>query len=256
MRPPRSIPQAWGFAEVAVFVSAYFAAVWLIAPRVAEAWAAISIVGLTTGAVVLIGWLSPTVLHGDPPALRGWGRVTPPQRGAARVAWPLYAALTAGGIAVTAVLALLIRGPEGIQHIAWDGLPWRLARYLVFAQIQAMMVFGFILTRLRTALGAFVVPGFGLQGLTCLLTASIFCSLHLPNWPLVGLTFAVGLVWAWAFYTYPSILLVGISHAVLGAATQVILGLSTRIGPFYAHPDQYVFRALIPGLTELIGGRF
>lgn len=256
MTPARSIAPAWGFAELAVFLSAYFAAVWLVAPRVSEAWAAITIVVLTTGAVVLIAWLSPIALHADPPALRGWGPVTPPQRGAAGVAWPLYAALTAGGLAVTAGLALLIRGPEGMQHIAWDGLPWRLARYLVFAQIQAMMVFGFILTRLRTALSVSVVPGLSPQSLTCLLTASIFCSLHLPNWPLVGLTFAVGLVWAWAFYRYPSILLVGISHAVLGATTQVVLGLSTRIGPFYAHPDQYVYRAIIPGLTELIGGRF
>lgn len=256
MTPARSIPPALGFAEVAVFVSAYFAAVWLIGPRVDEAWAAIAIVGLTAGAVVLIGWLSPIALHADPPALRGWGRVRPPARGAAGAAWPLYAGLTAGGLLVSAGLALVIRGPQGMQHIAWDGLPWRLARYLVFAQIQAMMVFGFILTRLRTALSAFVGPGSSLQSLTCLLTALIFCSLHLPNWPLVGLTFAAGLVWAWAFYRHPSILLVGISHAVLGATTQVILGLSTRIGPFYAHPDRYVFRALIPGLADLIGGRF
>ncbi|MGA1366896.1 MAG: CPBP family intramembrane glutamic endopeptidase [Blastocatellia bacterium] len=47
------------------------------------------------------------------------------------------------------------------------------------------------------------------------LTALLFSLLHAPNGPLMGLTFAGGLVWSWVYDRAPNLLLLGISHGMV-----------------------------------------
>ena len=115
-----------------------------------------------------------------------------------------FAILYFAGIVLAAILIWVgIKGAQGLSK-------YRLLDDVVSGAIMA------------------IVALLGIAGLIVILaTAAIFSILHMPNWPVVALTFCAGLVWAWAFYHRPSILLVGLSHAVLGALTQVVLGLST-----------------------------
>lgn len=250
------ISPLWGLAEVAGFLALFFVTLWVLGPQLeVRPWAGPLVLVLLAGAAGLVLWLSPIVLHRDPPALRGWGAPPPPSKGVAAKAWPLYALLTGLGLVVVTILAIA-RGPEAMSRIAWQDLPWRLARYLVFAQVQAFMAFGFIMTRLRTGFAALPFEAARAPATVILATAGAFAALHMPNWPVVALTFSAGIGWAWAFYRHPSTLLVGVSHAVLGALTQVVLGLSTRIGPFYAHPEHFVFRQVVFDLAHLMGLRF
>ena len=71
-----------------------------------------------------------------------------------------------------------------------------------------------------------------------------------------ALAAAGGLAWSWLYQARPNLVLVGVSHAVLGTMTHSVLGLYTRIGPFYAHPEGHILRNVAPGLKALIGNLY
>jgi membrane protease YdiL (CAAX protease family) len=47
------------------------------------------------------------------------------------------------------------------------------------------------------------------------LTGVLFCLLHAPNIPLMGLTLVGGLIWSWVYDRAPNLLILGISHGMI-----------------------------------------
>jgi hypothetical protein len=249
-----TVAPVWGLAELAAAGGLFVFMLWGVGPRIAAGggltlglfWAAFGLLA------VLVAWLSPIVLHADPPALRGWGRGRGARDpGAIRNAWPRYALLTLIGVAVIVALAAL-SDPGFARHIAWGDAAVKLAVYLVSGTLQDLAVFGFALTRLRTALTAGMGPTWPpARALSALTIAAVFAAAHAPNWPFAILVFAGGAALAWLFWSRPSVLMAGASHAVLGTALHAALKLNMRIGPFYAHPQGHILRHVLPFMAPI-----
>lgn len=256
----RAIHPGWGLAEIAGLFALFEAVLWGLGPWVSTPGGAPAAVALYWLAAGLGGgfilWLSPVVLHRDPPSARGWGpgrsRDDP---GALANAWPSYLALTLACAALLAVAAA-IRDPEALSHIRWRALATKLTLYLIFAPIQALAFFGWLQPRLREAITPLLGAGGAARAAIAALTAVLFGLAHAPNWPFAALAAAGGLVWSWLYQARPNLVLVGVSHAVLGTMVHSVLGLYTRIGPFYAHPQGHILRNVAPGLRALIGNLY
>lgn len=253
MAARRTLPPAWGVAEVAVAAGLFVFMLSGLGPRIAGGGPALLLFWVAFALLAaLAAWLSPMVLHADPPALRGWGlgraRDDP---GAVRNAWPRYAALTAIGLVVIGALADL-RDPLFARHIAWGDAALKLAVYLVSGTLQDLAVFGFALTRLREAITAAAGPSRPwARPLAAILVAALFAAAHAPNWPFAALVFAGGAALAWLFWARPSVVLAGASHGVLGTALHAALHLNMRIGPFYAHPQGHILRHVLPFMAPV-----
>jgi membrane protease YdiL (CAAX protease family) len=170
-------------------------------------------------------------------------------------AWPSYLVLTAlAGAAL--VVAAWVRDPALIAHVVWPRFAAKPVIYLVYGTVQAVVFFGWLQTRVRTIAARLVSDARLVRPLAALTVAGLFAAAHTPNWPLAALSLGAGLVWSWLYFARPNVLLMGASHGVLGAIVYVILGLYTRIGPFYAHPQGWIARYAIPGLHDLVGDLF
>ncbi len=252
-----SVHPAWGFAEILLLGAAFGFVLWVAGPVVAtEGWALAAYWIAMTAFAVTVLWLSPVAWHSDPPSLRGWGLGRPADDpGAIRNAWPSYLGFTA--VMSAALLALVVaRDPAFAVHTNWPRVAAKFLIYLAWGAVQAMVFFGWAQTRLRTAFAAVIADPRLVRPLTAGALATLFAAAHAPNWPLAALAFGIGLGWSWLFYARPSVALMGLSHATLGTIVYSVLGLFTRIGPFYAHPEGHLAREAIPGLKALVGDLF
>ena len=253
----RSISPAWGLLEIAALGGLFLVTLWFVGPSVETNGAALAFYwfALATWTVSIL-WLSPIVLHHDPPSLRGWGlgrSVDDP--GAVRNAWPAYAGFTT--VAATGLMIVMTtRDTAFLVHTPWLKVGHKLLIYLVYGPVQALVFFGYVQTRLRTAAATLAVAPWLTRLVVVLSTSLLFAAVHIPNWPLSAMVLAVGLCWSWLYYARPNVLLMGVSHAVLGTIVYSILGVYTRIGPFYAHPEGHIARNAIPGLKALVGDLF
>lgn len=251
---PHPIRPAWGLAEIVLLWLLYMYGLWILGPRIAGGAGNLALYWL----IVALGLThilatSPLLLHADPPGLRGWS-YRPHRRadpGALREAWRAYAAFTFGAAGMM-LAYVLIADPGALARVEWARAGLKLGGYLVFGPLQALIFFGFAETRVRALMRD------GRRGMivTASVTALIFASVHLPNLPLAAITLAGGFGWALLFYRRPNVLLLGLSHAALGTLLYEVVGLNTRIGPFYADGDSYILRTVIPGLKDWFGGTF
>jgi ABC-type Na+ efflux pump permease subunit len=238
--------------EIVASCALYFGALWWVGPSIQHrpaSGASLGFVALVALGAVHVLWLSPIVIHGDPPELRGWG-VPASWAGSRERVVALcrpYIVLTAVGAAVLLGVALA-RDPAIFHRVVWRSVAVKFLLYVPFAFVQAMFVFGFLMTRLRD-----VFEG---RGQVALATAVVFSALHAPNAPLMAAVFVAGLAWAWSFHARPSIALLAVSHAILGTILHRFVELHMRIGPFYGHPEAHFTRALVPGVEALIGNLY
>ncbi len=241
--------------EIVALCLLYFVGTWWVGPNVRHVWAKLSFFVFVGVGALHILWISPFVLHSDSPETRGWG---------GRFSWRNaevlrpYCVLTLAGAVVLIGIALA-RDPALFSRIVWRSVAVKLLFYVPFAFVQAMLVFGFLMTRIRDVLE--VEPARGPHGAwsrlrVAVATAGLFSLLHLPNGPLMGFVLVAGLVWAWVFYARPSIVLLTASHAILGTLLHRFVELHMRVGPFYGHPNMYFTRILVPGAKELIGNLY
>jgi membrane protease YdiL (CAAX protease family) len=252
-----AIHPAWGLVEVAALAGLFVFILWGVGPHVATSGWALGVYWAAVASwTAIIAWLSPIVLHRDPPGLRGWGPGrTVGDPGSAANAWPSYLGLTALAAAGLLVWAA-VRDPAFVAHVRWGSAGHKLLIYLVWGLVQAMVFFGYVQTRIRTALEAVAQDGRSVRPLVALGVAGLFAAAHAPNWPLAGLVFVMGLGWSWLYWARPNVVLVGASHAVLGTIVYSVLHLFTRIGPFYGHPEGHIVRNAVPGLKALVGDLF
>lgn len=256
----RPVHPYWGILEISIFIAGAFLLIWIAGPSIGTS-AGLQVFFWTwslLGAIMLL-WVSPVFLHQNEPA--DWGMdffgKQDENPGAFRNAWPAYAAMTLFGIIVLILYTIFFK-PEALETINFDAFIIKLAGYFFYGTIQAVIFFGFVLTRFREIVATVIGPEQILlrRVLVVFLTSLIFSVFHTPNTPLMICTFFTGLIWAWIFYKKPNILLMGLSHAVLGTILHRVVQMHMRVGPFYDNPDIYIIREVIPGLRQLIGDLF
>lgn len=255
-----SVHPYWGILEIAGFAIIFFSGNWLMGPYIANSLLLILLfwVLLIAGGFYLL-WISPVKLHGIRWKEWGWNFSLSDRQhpGSIRNALPTYLAITVAA-GTFFILYVILFAPETLDKVNLQAVVVKFGGYLFFGAAQSIIFFGFIMTRLKNILfRKFKKRNPNLQIIsTVFLTAAIFSIFHLPNAPLMGITFLGGLIWAWIFYEKPNLLLLGVSHAIIGTILTQVVQMHTRIGPFYNNPDHYILREVVPGLKQLIGGLF
>ena len=264
-RPGRRWARLGGF-EIAAFSAGYLLILWRVGPNLDQSGLAPLIIALLAAALFYVAYLSPQRIHRDSLAIRGLG---PPRSGFVRTDnWPAafrgFGALALIG-ASGVVAAALVKQPDVFANLNWTALWVKLSGYLFSTLAQDLIFLGFFLVRLRA-----IVPRPGLgpgpraqarserghRLRVSVLLGLLFSVYHLPNLPLVALTFGFGSAVAWIYYAYPNLALAVGCHTLVGTLLHRVLGLHMRIGPFYWEPDRYILRTLFPPLRDWIGGLF
>jgi len=138
------------------------------------------------------------------------------------------AKLTAGSLIVMVTMVVITGFIMNSWHwMSWKHLSERSATYLPWGPAQQYLLQAFALRRLRQA---------GLGSVAAVIfAAGIFAFLHMPNWPLVALTFAGGLVWCSLFLRKPNIIILGLAHGILAVLI------------YYALPEEWLQRLTVGG---------
>jgi membrane protease YdiL (CAAX protease family) len=121
--------------------------------------------------------------------------------------------LATGAMAAAAVLTGLVVG--GWHWKSWGHLLSRVARYAGWGLVQQYFLQAFALRRLRQAL----VP----TPAAVIAAATVFGLLHAPNWPLVALTSAAGVVWCALFVRRPNLITLAVAHGALAVLIYYVL---------------------------------
>lgn len=258
MRKP--IHPLWGILEITGLTACFFSVLWVLGPRIETVKFADPVFWLLILAgLIYLPWISPVILHCDPPELRGWGACGNDGRcpGSFKNAWRVYAAFTALAAVVLVAYAWWL-DPARLAHINWKAFGIRFAGYVPFGFVQAATFFGFVLTRIRATIPLPAGPHSVLRHrlLVALATTAIFTFYHLPNKSLMIFALSAGFCWSWIYYRRPNILLLGLSQAILDTLLHRVVQLYMRIGPFYTHPELYILRNVVPGLKQIIGNLF
>lgn len=138
--------------------------------------------------------------------------------------WP---ALKWGGLAGLPLAFVLLFFAWGKRPQAGWNFWFAVFGYPVWGLAQQYALLGFIANRLEESIPRNAVPW---------VAAVLFCSVHLPNPLLMGVTFAAGLIFTWIYLSYRNLYAFAVLHAVFGVllsfATGGVEGWMT-VGPGY-----------------------
>jgi hypothetical protein len=221
---------------------------WIVAPRLADAepaWQAISF-ALLAFVALWVFWLSPRLNRSIPHSLRGvgpWRTFFLRKEGLGRSARN-YALITMLGWLMLLGIRLA-RPPAALPMITWDLVALRFASYVLSGLLQSLVFFEFFQPRFRAILG---------ERETIWGTALVFALFHFPNVPVMGLGLVACYFWAREYLHRPNLILVMLSHAVLGSSLVLVAGIIPKAGPFYLNPQKYLLRALFPWWRDLVNG--
>lgn len=148
------------------------------------------------------GWLMYLLirLYREPGLWRDWGFRTDTLRPAMH--WSSLVGLGA--------LALIVPFAFWRGHFLPPPSFWAVAAlYPLWGLAQQFLLNAILARNLRPFLG---------DRATVLAAAALFSLAHAPDWPLMGLTFAIGLPWVWVYLRQPNLWALGFWHGLLGAA--------------------------------------
>jgi len=133
----------------------------------------------------------------------------------------------AGTLAALLTLTLvwsLFRPPD--LRFYRDHAFWlRLVQYPLWALLQQYIALAFFFRRFREVFSPH-------HFLAILASAATFSAMHIPNPPLIILTFLGGLFWSWAYHKRPNLFTIVLSHAILAVTCGHISLAYTVVGPF------------------------
>jgi len=157
-------------------------------------------------AVVWVGWLTRRFRE-EPGLLGAWGLTSQHLR-------PAMAA--AAGIALAGAALLLALG----RALGRPSLPahfWAVVLiYLGWALVQQVALNGILARGIEPFLPSWAVP---------LAAGALFSLAHLPDLPLMGLTFVAGVLWVALYLRWPNLWALSLCHGFLGAlAYYMVLG--------------------------------
>jgi hypothetical protein len=90
------------------------------------------------------------------------------------------------------------------------------------------------------------------------LFATLFSVAHVPNMPLMFLTFIFAFYMGYLFCKIANLHVIVIIHALLGTLLHRVYELHMKIGIFYGIESQegHLIRFLVPAVADLIGNRW
>jgi hypothetical protein len=211
--------------------------------------------------LIYLVYVSPVWLHRDPLPDRGLGtwRTLFVRTDNLRTAARGFAWLALGGTAAILTLATIWK-PGWTARLDWQASVLRSRPYFISVVIQALVLVGFGLPRLKSLLMPAPAPGRpgatdapSRRLLVSLVVALLFGGLHAPYLPLVALAAAFGFAVAWLSLPTPNVFAVVCCQFVLGLQVNLILGLSMRVGVFHDHPDVRFLRDVFSWADRAIG---
>lgn len=245
--------------EVVTSLAGIQIAIWVLAPRFEAAGMLPLVYALAAVAALYLFFLSPAVVHGDLPGVRGLGgwRTAFIRTDNLRQSAVIYGTAAAAAVAFLFAGILLIE-PARLAEISWRSIPLKFGLYLISTTLQGLFWLGFVLVRLR---GLFSRDGRAGESLPpppqrwaiCLLCASLFSLCHAPNPALMALTFVMGGIICRLYLSTPNILAAIVCQTVIGTALHRIIGLHMMVGPFYSQTEAHPLRTLLPFTKKLIG---
>ena len=248
--------------EITAALFFYFFTMWVIAPHAGEPWANGVFVAIIGIAAVYVFAVSP-VIHRDTRAARGLGvwRSFFIRRDNLRRASIHFGFMTLAGIAVFVMLALWLNAGF-FSRINWTAVRVRFLSYLPYALLQDLFFYGFIFQRMLTILprpASTGTPGdaqdIARHRLTiAILMGIIFSACHFPNSAMMLISLVGGILWTRIFYMTPNMLALVLCHAFLGTTVSKVVCFYTRVGPFYANNDRYVFVTVLAGIQQWFAG--
>jgi len=101
----------------------------------------------------------------------------------------------------------------------------RLVTYPIWALIQQYVFLAFFFRRLRDILS----PHYWIA-IFC--SAVLFSAVHIPNYPLLILSFLGGLIWSWIYHRYNNLITIAFLHGILGTFCLTLLLMYLVVGPY------------------------
>jgi hypothetical protein len=261
------IKRSWACFEISTALFFYFFTLWVIAPHAGESWANVAFVVILIFAAVYVLAISPCI-HSDSRAARGLGDWCSCfiRRDNLRKTTVQFGVVTLIGSVLLLMLALLLDA-GALSRISLLAILDRLLFYLPFALFQDLFFYGFIFQRMLTLIPK-PMPSDMMSGpfgntaqdivrhrLTiAVLMGLIFSACHIPNFVMMLICFVAGIFWTRIFYVTPNMMGLVICHALLGTMLSRVACLYTRVGPFYAYNDRYVFVTVFIGIKEWFAG--
>ena len=221
----------------------------ILIPRLGTLTVNTAFVTAFAGWFAYVAFLSPRLIHGYPNSVRGLGTartcyVRTDNLGPALWRFGLVTLCSA----LLVVVLTLIWKPSAIAQFNSRTFLAKQIMYFGSAWVQALIFFGFILTRLRTI--ASVFPAKGSRLFVALSTAMIFAVFHSPNPQLMILSLVAGGIWSWIYYEYPNMFALVLSHSILGTLLHQVARMNTRCGPSYL-ADHTGMETLFPQIASL-----
>jgi membrane protease YdiL (CAAX protease family) len=193
--------------EIASVLGSVLITAWAIAPlQLRERW-----LEAAPGLLALALMVNSHRWHGETPQMLGF---------TTRYFWRAARLLIAPMVVCA---ALLVGGGYAGGTLNFNERFWLSLAVLPFWGLtQQYILQAFIYRRLKLALldPRATESGSTLRTrLAIVLAASLFALVHLPNWPLMALTLAGGLVWTWVYERAPNLFALGLSHGLMSAVT-------------------------------------
>ncbi len=244
--------------ELSILVALYGVIFWILVPRVLTSSLAIYLLlSLVLVTAIYYLFISPLLIHGDTLEKRGLGprsHLYVRTDNFSTAWWSLFIPFTiTSGIIIFAAWQ---NDSPFFVNPDWYALSLKFSMYLFSAFAQDILFFSFILIRLKELV---TIKSDSLKSLVVLLIfATLFALFHLPNVPLMLLSFIFALTLGHLFYRVPNLYVIVIMHAFLGTLLHRVYELHMKLGVLYGDESQqgYVMRHLIPYVNELIENRW
>lgn len=262
--------RTFNLAEISAVSMVYFWVVWSVVPAFAQRGLSFFPLVLVFFTVVYVAFFSPTVLHRDSWAGRGlappWLFLRVDNLGPALGGFGVFTLW--GGLGILLGGACLF--PGCLAAIDGQAFFLRLGLYFFSALGQNYLFLAFFLRRWQAVFPAGRIelrhsqaPGRPEQPSTLAAdwaavaaNALLFSAYHLPNAPVMVMTFLLGLVWGRLFICTPNLIVAAFGHAILGTLLNIGLKVNLQLGAAYYGGCKGFYRAVFAFLDPMIGGRF
>lgn len=244
--------------ELTTLIILYGVIVWVLVPNVFTSSIAFYLLFILAGsAIAYFLFISPLLFHEDTLEGRGLG----PRNSFYIRTDNFYRALSILLVPVIMISTIIIvaawqNGSAFFVRPDWYAFSLKFSMYLFSAFAQDIFFFSFILVRLKDII---TIDSETHKNIVVILLFSLLFTLfHLPNIPLMVLSFLFAIALGQLFYKVPNLHVVIIIHAILGTLLHRVYELHMKMGVFYGMESQqgYLMRYLLPIFDELIGNRW
>ncbi len=240
--------------ELSTLVFSYYILIWVLFPRALNS-TPIHIVILFWLAVIVLYtfYFSPIFIHKDTLVSRGLG---PKEHLYFRIDNFIDFFKRVSNIFLLSFLLIVLfawwKDSPFFTEFNWYAFVLKFTFYLFSALLQELLFFSFVFLRIEELVTS--NSRYLHRFITVAIFSFIFMLFHLPNIPLMILSYFFAFVMGYYFYTYRNIYVIIPIHAILGTSLYIIYQLPMKIGSCYKiGKGCHFMRNLIPQINDLIG---